>query len=231
MTKETTHYVGKLGDGYENDEDESSGNLQILFNENKVVLVLLLIGLILIGLGVVVSSGMFDSSDDVMILGTKSEDESGVVIVEVSGAVESSGIYELDKGSRVDDALTKAGGLTDDADTKWMEKVLNRASLITDGQKIYIPEINDSNQQSGASSASNYDGDQTVSSVNNAENGQLVNINETSANQLESLWGIGRITAQNIIEQRPYSTVEELLTRKIIKSNVYERNKDLMRVY
>jgi len=49
---------------------------------------------------------------------------------------------------------------------------------------------------------------------NTSEN---ININTASQNQLESLWGIGPVTAQNIIEQRPYSTVEELLNKKIFE--------------
>jgi len=63
---------------------------------------------------------------------------------------------------------------------------------------------------------------------NTSEN---ININTASQNQLESLWGIGPVTAQNIIEQRPYSTVEELLNKKILKTNVYETNKDKLSVY
>src|SRR3989344_1087747 len=59
----------------------------------------------------------------------------------------------------------------------------------------------------------------------------LININTASQSELESLWGIGPVYAQNIIEQRPYSSVEELLTKKIIKQNVYDRVKDQISVY
>lgn len=59
----------------------------------------------------------------------------------------------------------------------------------------------------------------------------MVNVNTATQKELEALWGIGPVTAQNIIEQRPYSTVEELLNKKILKTNVYETNKDKLSVY
>ncbi len=59
----------------------------------------------------------------------------------------------------------------------------------------------------------------------------MININGASQKELESLWGIDPVTAQNIIEQRPYSSVEELLNKKILKTNVYETNKDKLTVY
>jgi competence protein ComEA len=79
-------------------------------------------------------------------------------------------------------------------------------------------------------SASNSGVDQSVSSTFKAENGELININTASASELESLWGIGPVYAQNIIEHRPYSKVEELLEKKVLKENVYERNKSLLTV-
>lgn len=64
-----------------------------------------------------------------------SSSESAALIVDVSGAVLNPGVYELKEGSRVDDAIQAAGGLSEDADTS----VLNRASLLSDGMKITVP--------------------------------------------------------------------------------------------
>ena len=58
-----------------------------------------------------------------------------------------------------------------------------------------------------------------------------VNINSASQSELEGLWGIGPVYAQNIIEHRPYSKVEELIEKKILKTNVYDRNKETLTVY
>ena len=64
-----------------------------------------------------------------------------------------------------------------------------------------------------------------------SESEKLININTASQKELESLWGIGPVYAQNIIEHRPYSSLEELLTKKIIKKNVHERNKEYLTIY
>lgn len=147
------------------------------------------------------------------------------VVVEVSGSVVSPGVYKLDHGSRIDDALNAAGGITEEANKEWMDKYINKAAMITDGQKIYIPS------QSDAASDNNSTGGVVGVSDTVQEASERVNINTASQSELESLWGIGPATAQNIIEQRMYSSVEELLTKGILKSNVYERNKDLLSVY
>ena len=64
-----------------------------------------------------------------------------------------------------------------------------------------------------------------------SESEKLININTASQKELESLWGIGPVYAQNIIEHRPYSKVDELIEKKILKTNVYDRNKDTLTVY
>ena len=131
----------------------------------------------------------------------------------------------MPQGARVEDALVLAGGVSVDADRDWMEKVLNRASKLTDGQKIFIPK------QSEVLSAKNDEDIKTYQSQNTNQGSGLININTASKEELESLWGIGPVYAQNIIEQRHYSNVEELLTKKVIRSDIYERNKDKLTVY
>lgn len=59
----------------------------------------------------------------------------------------------------------------------------------------------------------------------------MININTASQSELESLRGIGPVTGKNIIDHRPYSDVSELLSRGVLKKNVYEDNKDKMTVY
>lgn len=193
-----------------------------------VPLTLLLLGVILAGYGVLLyKNDSLNTSNKIEILETNtgSESDKSNLIVEVSGAVASPGVYEFEKGKRIDDALVAAGGILEEADDDFLEKALNRAAKLVDGQKIFIPAKSDETNVLGTSDDVSYQsgsGDQTRG---------LVNVNSASANQLEELWGIGRVTAQNIIEQRPYSSVEELLDKKIIKKNVYEKNKDLLSVY
>jgi len=186
-------------------------------------IVMVVVGLILIGSGVLLLRlGDFSRGSQVEIV---DEEEGEEVVVEVVGSVETPGVYSLSAGSRVEDALEAAGGVTGEADFEWMEKMLNRASKLKDGQKIYIP------RQSEVESARSEGGYLESDDVTIGSAGGLVNVNTASQKELEELWGIGPVTAQNVIEQRPYSSVEELRTRGVLKSNVYERNEKKLTVY
>ncbi|MFV1917001.1 MAG: helix-hairpin-helix domain-containing protein [Patescibacteria group bacterium] len=190
---------------------------------------LLLLGVILLGFGAFFAKESNNlSSTTVEVLDASSERKETIaeVVVEVSGAVESPGVYKLPSNARIEDALIAAGGVSVDSDREWMEKFLNRAAKIIDGQKIYIPRINEIAENGTGLRSGRTSGPERGVVGENA-----ININTATQNELESLWGIGPVYAQNIIEQRPYSSVKELLTRKIIKSNVYERNKDKLTVY
>lgn len=199
-------------------------NLEELFFKYRFQILFFLIGIILIGLGLFLAKGGTSTSPKVEVLESTTEDEIGVseVVVEVAGAVEIPGVYKLAKGARIEDVLIAAGGISANADRDWMEKSLNRAAKLIDGQKVYIP------RQGLAPQSFSGEGYQNVSSEWGSG---AVNVNNASPKELESLWGIGPVTAQNIIEQRPYSSVEELRTRKILRKNVYERNKDKLTVY
>jgi len=202
-------------------------NWNELFFKYRFQILFFLIGAILIGLGLLLVKDSRITSSKIEVLESTTEGlgEDLEIVVEVAGAVEKPGVYKLTKGVRIEDALISAGGISADADRLWMERSLNRAAKLVDGQKIYIPR---KDEQISGVSIDNSGGYQTISS---SQGSGLVNINSTSQKELESLWGIGPVTAQNIIEQRPYSSVEELLTKKILKSNVYERNKDKLSVY
>jgi competence protein ComEA len=187
---------------------------------------LLLIGLSLVGIGVFLTKSSYSSPEVEIINDSVSQNNNSKLIIEVGGSVIKPGVYELVSNSRINDALSAAGGLSEDADQDWVDKMINRAAPLSDGQKIYIPSKHSSSQ-----SASNLESNQASSEMLGQGTESLININTASQKELESLWGIGPVTAQNIIEQRPYSTVDELQSKNILKANVYERNKDLLTVY
>lgn len=195
----------------------------------KFQIIFVLIGAILIGFGAFLIKNETDgSSTKVEILEDARESQTTELIAEVAGAVENPGVYKLSVGARVEDLLIAAGGLSVNADRNWMEKSLNRAAKVTDGQKLYIPRTG---EQSEVLSAKKTGGYQNTSFTFGSQRSGLININIATQKELESLWGISPVYAQNIIEHRPYSSVEELLSKKIIKQNVYEKNKDKMSVY
>jgi competence protein ComEA len=206
-------------------------NIDEFLNEYKVPIVFGLIGLILVGFGVILfKDTQFLGSDKVEVL----ESASGVqsdqkdFVVEVAGAVEKPGVYKLDAESRIEDVLVVSGGLSSKADREWVEKYVNRASKLTDGQKLYIPAVG---EQSDVLSAKESEGYQSASGARGSGFGNLVNINTATLKELDSLPGIGPVYGQSIIEHRPYSTVEELLSKDALKKSTYEKVKDLVTVY
>ena len=199
-------------------------------SRNRILLLLCIIGLILVGVGIFFfKSGLNFSGTKVEVLSESSGgDNSKDITVEIAGEVISPGVYKLPGGSRVDDLLVVAGGFGAKADRVWTDKYLNRAARLTDGQKIYVPSVN---QQSGGATANYGGGDQTVSPIFSSDSNSLININTASLGQLDSLPGIGQIYGQSIIEHRPYSNVSELLSKSVLKTSVYNKIKDLVTVY
>lgn len=196
---------------------------------SQKLVIFLLLGLILIGFGVLAyKTDIFLSGDTVEVLNNTTvgqnagPDGSSEIVVEISGSVEKSGVYKMKVGDRVDDVLIVSGGLSATADRDWVEKNINRASKLIDGQKIYIYS------QSEVESAKTNGGiklDQGVLGESSSNFSDLVNINTASQSELEKLIGIGPVYAQKMIEHRPYSNTQELVSKKIIPQKTYEKIK------
>lgn len=209
-----------------NEKEDRSFDLDKFFNTNRSLIIFVLLGVIFAGIGAFFLGTRGYSSSKVEVLESPVEQKQKELVVEVAGAVEKPGVYKLETGARVEDALILAGGLSADADRDWVEKMLNRAAKLTDGQKIFIPD-----KQSNSLSANKNVGYQNISSVLGDKNEDLVNINTASAKELDSLPGIGQVYAQKIIEQRPYSNLEELVSKKVIPQSTYEKIKDKITVW
>lgn len=130
--------------------------------------------------------------------------------VDISGAVASPGVYRLPGGARIKDALVAAGGLTDKADRDFVSRAINLAARVADGDKIYIPAAG--GEAAGAATG-------------------RVNLNKATAGELESLSGIGSARAGAIIENRPYASVDDLVTKKILSAGVLDKIRDKIAVY
>lgn len=199
--------------------------MQEFLDKNNRLIIFFLSGLILLGFGLLsLKTNLFSSGDKVEVLKTAKSDPDihQDIVVEIAGSVEKPGVYKLTNNSRIDDLLIAAGGLSADAEREWVDKNINRAAKLIDGQKIYIYS------QSEVSSAKKTGGslDQKVlGSIAGFESSTLININTASQSELEKLVGIGPVYAQKIIEQRPYSSLEELVTKNIIPQKTYEKIK------
>lgn len=157
---------------------------------------------------------------------TQTAENSKHIIVDVAGAVETPGVYALPEEARVEDALVKAGGFTAEADTAYITKFINRAQVLSDGAKVYIPERGEmESPQSQATQESPATG-QVVGLISN--NSGSINVNSASQAELETMWGIGAARAESIIANRPFATLEELKTKASIPQNVLDRNADVI---
>lgn len=151
--------------------------------------------------------GAGDVSSDVADESSAKSSSTAEVYVDVDGAVPRPGVYRLKDGMRVSQAVDAAGGLTAEADVTG----LNRASKITDGQKIYVPTVG---EQQAASASGGADSGAAVASGAGPSSG-LVNINTASAAELQTLSGIGPSMAQSIIDERTqngaFASVDDLM--------------------
>ncbi|MCX7881511.1 MAG: ComEA family DNA-binding protein [Patescibacteria group bacterium] len=158
------------------------------------------------------------------------------IFVELSGAVKKPDVYEIDYGSRLKDVLKLAGGLSEEADKGFVSRNYNLAKIVVDQEKIYIPFVWEINAGLFTENSRTLDYTSPVI-LNNQESSQIsdlssekININLASAEELDTLPGIGKVTVAKIINNRPYSSIEELLNKKIVGKSVYEKIKELINV-
>lgn len=202
-----------------------------LLSANKFPVLLALVGLFFILIGIVTTIAK-DQGEKGVILeeGASTDDSPSVasekkIMVDVSGSVLRPGVYKLSEGARIQDALIEAGGLSEKADRSFISKNINLAAKLSDGAKIYIPRIGE-----GIKSSTGTTGITGSGTVAGDVSG-LININTATAAELDTLPGIGPKTAQKIIDGRPYSSIEELRTKKVVGSKVFEDIKDKVAVY
>ncbi|MEI8232825.1 MAG: helix-hairpin-helix domain-containing protein, partial [bacterium] len=141
------------------------------------------------------------------------------IVIDVAGAVEKPGLYTLPAGSRIGDVLVSAGGLSASADREWVAKSVNLAEVIKDGGKIYIPEKSQNNLV--------VNGREDLAPTKNSK----ININTASVSELDGLTGIGEARAKLILDNRPYSNTDDLVSKAKIPQSVYDKIKNQISVY
>lgn len=152
-------------------------------------------------------------------------------VIHVCGEVMNPGVYTLSENARVVDAIEAAGGFTKEA----AEDAFNQAALITDGQRIYVPNKKEVETLSDAEVTevvfSNPLGEEMS---DGSSNKTKVNINKATKEELMTIPGIGEAKAESIISYRKehgdFSFIEELQNISGIKSAVFNRMKDFITV-
>ncbi|MBU1032247.1 helix-hairpin-helix domain-containing protein [Patescibacteria group bacterium] len=179
---------------------------------------LALMGIVLI-IGGVFASGLNKAQPKVFPKESLIQNQK-LISVDVSGAVNKPGVYQVKDESRIEEAIASAGGFSENANKEYISKYLNMAQKLSDGSKLYIPFTE---EQGNAS--------QNIGVVAGENTGAKININTATQAELESLNGIGSVRASAIISGRPYQTIEDLLNQKILGKSVFENIKDQIVVY
>lgn len=107
----------------------------------------------------------------------------GDIVIDVAGAVQRPGVYRLPAGARVVDAIDRAGGPAHGA----MLEGINRAARLTDGQQVMVPERGP---------------DGTIATATGGADDGPISLGSASVEQLETIDGIGPVTAGRIVEYR-----------------------------
>ena len=131
--------------------------------------------------------------------------------VYITGAVQNPGVYAVEDGDRWIDALAKAGGAARDADLT----AINLARRALDEDQIVVPRLGQTD-------------------VAGASQQPLLNINTAAEADLVSLRGIGEVRAKSIVQSRtqdgPFSSIDDLVTRKLVPQSVLEEIASLITV-
>ena len=157
-----------------------------------------------------------DAVDDQGVAATPSS-----LVVDVDGAVLNPGVYELAADARVNDAIQAAGGLTSEADAA----AINRAALLTDGQKVYVPHVGEEVETTAGAAT-------PASPGGASSDAGPVNINTASVDDLDTLPGVGPSTAQAIVDDRTqngaFASIEDIMRVSGIGEKKYEKLKGLI---
>jgi competence protein ComEA len=158
------------------------------------------------------------------------------IYIDVSGAVKKPNLYQVNYGARIKDAIDKAGGLSENADVVYFNRNFNLARIVSDQEKIYVPSISEitngifiQNQLLiDYATPSNNQSLNTNNQSTITNNSSLININDATVDELDQLPGIGQVIASKIIANRPYSNIDDLVTKKIVNKGALEKIKNLI---
>ncbi|MGG3719563.1 competence protein ComEA [Bacillus subtilis] len=149
------------------------------------------------------------------------DESNGTIVIDIKGAVQHPGVYEMRTGDRVSQAIEKAGGTSEQAD----EAQVNLAEILQDGIVVYIPKKGEETavQQGGG-----------VSVQSDGGKGALVNINTATLEELQGISGVGPSKAEAIIAYREengrFQTIEDITKVSGIGEKSFEKIKSSITV-
>ena len=163
----------------------------------------------------------------------KSEENSTEkIIIYIAGAIKKEGVYELEEGSRISDAIEQAEGLKEEADIT----NINLAYKLEDGMKIRIPTQTENNEKDINKISEEYitknSGLETENIIEDTskEKEEKIDINKATQEELETLSGIGPSTANKIVQYRKdngnFKSIEDIKNVNGIGESKYNEIKE-----
>lgn len=190
--------------------------------EKKKLIIIGIISLIIIVIIIKLIDTKFEKNNtkETGILNIITEEENKEteekIVIYITGEVINEGVYELDIGSRIANAIEAAGGTKETANLR----NVNLAYELEDGEKIYIPNINETENE--------------ILDAEKEDKEREININKANIEELQELSGVGESTAESIIKYREengkFRTIEEIMNVPGIGENKFENIKEKIKV-
>lgn len=204
-------------------------------NKKQKIIIGIVILAVIVGIATyfIIKNNQYEEFDmnEVLVNAEEKEYKGDTIIVHITGEVKEPGIIELPSEARIADAIEAAGGVTENAD---LDEV-NLAFVLSDGQKIYIPNKNEK-EISGEKVYITAGSGNNVIVEDKVERGKKkkVNINEAKQEDFEQLPGIGPSIAKKIIEYREkngkFTSIDELQEVKGIGEAKFENIKEYVTI-
>jgi competence protein ComEA len=154
-------------------------------------------------------------------------DAATPLVVEIVGAVDHPGVYRLASGARVGDLVAAAGGYGPRVDTDRAGRELNLAAPLHDGDQIRVPSRGDALATAPSTTSGG------AGSKPGAGPPTPIDLNHATAQELDTLPGIGPATAAKILasrDEQPFASVDDIRTRKLVGEKTFANLKDLVAV-
>lgn len=189
--------------------------------------IVLIVALIIIFVKVM-NTDFFNTSDDGITvqkaydssakdsLNDESDEDGGFIYTHITGEIKKPGVYKMKAGTRMDDLVKEAGGLTDDADINQ----INLSEKLVDEERIIVPSKSGSSEEGITSAAID-------------AKTKKININKASLSELMTLPGVGEKTAQKFIdyrEQKKFKKIEDVMNIEGVGENKFKNIKDYISV-